>query len=41
MQNDPQAKNNKEIERLYRLEYGDATEFWFRMFGTLARALIT
>lgn len=30
--------NNSEIERLYRLDYGDPGEFWFRMIGTLVGA---
>lgn len=31
---------NKEIERLYRLDYGDVGEFWFRMLGSLLGAWI-
>jgi two-component system, cell cycle sensor histidine kinase and response regulator CckA len=31
---------NKEIERLYRLDYGDVGEFWFRMIGSLLGAWI-
>jgi signal transduction histidine kinase len=31
---------NKEIERLYRLDYGDLGEFWFRMIGSLLGAWI-
>jgi two-component system, cell cycle sensor histidine kinase and response regulator CckA len=32
--------NNKDIERLYRLDYGDAGEFWFRMIGSVLGACI-
>jgi two-component system, cell cycle sensor histidine kinase and response regulator CckA len=34
------SENNKEIERLYRMDYGDVGEFWFRMIGSLLGACI-
>lgn len=33
-------ENRKDIERLYRLDYGDVGEFWFRMIGSLLGACI-
>jgi two-component system, cell cycle sensor histidine kinase and response regulator CckA len=32
------SDNNREIERLFRLDYGDVGEFWFRMVGSLLGA---
>lgn len=38
MQPAPPSEINKEIERLYRLDYGDVGEFSFRMAGSLVGA---
>jgi two-component system, cell cycle sensor histidine kinase and response regulator CckA len=38
MQQHLASGNNREIERLYRLDYGDVGEFWFRMVGSLLGA---
>jgi two-component system, cell cycle sensor histidine kinase and response regulator CckA len=38
MQKHPSSANNKEIDRLYRLDFGDMGEYWFRMIGSLLGA---
>jgi two-component system, cell cycle sensor histidine kinase and response regulator CckA len=36
----PASDTSREIERLYRLDYGDPAEFWFRIGGSVVGALV-